>query len=305
MGPKFGDLRPLSSKGIYEPFAITNAYSYGGLDHGVIHPVVSASAPSLDCFREGETLLVYLDVGFPALVAGQQTPVYVSGLRLKFWWLRSAVEMRTPGNPATSGNPYGSLGGVTTPPSPSNVDSSAFGGWDVFSEPFDGSSQTAFVNTQPAAAGGGAGLGNRGCWFPTTKRLDIVPPLLGGTPTNFSLPGTSDSLLLEENFYVAIPNPTSAPWNAAPWNTPGPDAARPPNFRVRQSFVVPVLGRALGVTFESVLAYVATDAPVPPPVENGQPVPPGPKGAEIYPSCRIGYRSGVTNSSAQPTDGSG
>lgn len=302
MGPEFGDLRPLGARGTYEPFVANPAYSYGGIDNGVIHPVVSASAPSLDCFREGETLLVYLEVGFPALVAGQPTPVYVSGLRCKFWWARSATEFRSIGHPPT-GNPIlGSMGGVTTPPSPVDVDHANFGGWSVFNMPFDLLVQTAPINLLAAASGGGAGLGNRNVYFPTPKRLDIVPPLLGSSPTNFSLFGTSDSLLLDEVFLAKLPNPTSVPWSAAPWNTPGSDALRPPNFRVRTTFVTPVYGRSFGVSFESVLAYVSTDAPVPYPV-SGQPVPPGPNGG-TYPTCTIGFRSGVTNSVAQPTDGS-
>lgn len=296
MGPEFSDLRPISWYGTYEPLEM-DAYSYGGLCNGVIYPVVSASAPNLNCFREGETLLVYLEVNFPALVVGQDTPVYVSALRILPRWLRSAVEFRTTG---TGNSVFGAMGGLVAPagaPFPAQIDTDSFGGWNVADEPF-GALQFDAINVLAATAGGGAGLGNRSAWMEMPKRLDTVPFSLGSAPFNVAADGNSDSVFLSEVWRVDLPNPTSAPWNAAPWNTPGPDAARPPAYSVNRVFVVPTYGRALGVSFESVLSYVSNDALVPYPGGGGQPVPPGAKGG-IYPRVRIGYRAGATNSVVQ------
>jgi hypothetical protein len=298
-GPEFSDLKPVSSRGYFDPF-FGQAYSGpGGLEFGTIHPIVQQS--NVDCFREGETLLVYLEVAFPALqVAVQPDPpitTYVSGLRICPFWLRSNVEFRTPGNPGQSGNPYGKMGGLVSAGGaacPSQIDKDTLGiphgGWDIFQQPFD------------AAAGQFVGdnvntLGNRNTWFRSPKRLDTVPPLLGSAPLAFAIPGFSDSLLLYETWLVPLPNPSVAPWNAAPWIDGTPTLGCLPNYRRNHVLHTPVYGRALGVTFEILLANLADDSPI----ARGStpPVPPN----DVYPFVRIGYRSGVTHGVLQERAG--
>jgi len=294
-GPEFSDLRPISKRGTYDPFFV-KAISVGGINNGTIYPVVPLNDPSVDAFREGATLLVYMEVGFPALQTDDNPDeVYVSGLRIKPWWLRSNDEFRTPGDPAQSGNPYGVMGGRTAAapagrPYPSQIDTNVFGGWDIFAQPFDPSDQFDPVNTN--------GLGNRNVWYPSPKRLDTVPSALGSSPLNIALPNTSDSILLDDVWYVPLPNPGSVPWVDPPWNGGTPvTLGNPPNYRQNKVFTYPAFGRCLGVSFEVVLALLADDTPVAP-VAGVVPVPPGPDGG-VYPLIRIGYRSGVTHSVIQ------
>lgn len=309
-GPEFADLRPIGPRGTFDPFSMA-AYSYGGLNQGQIFPVLSPNAPNYDGFREGETLLVYLEVGFPQLQAVGVNPdgVYVSGLRIKPWWLRSNMEFRTPGDPGQSGNPLSLMGGmIPDPANPavssgkpcrSQIDTDVFGGWSVLDQPFNPLSQFDPVNTNLYNAGGGRGLGNRNVWYPSPKRLDTTPAAWGSSPLNIAVPNTSDSILLDDVWYVPLPNPNSAPWNAAPWNAGAAPAGIPPNYRQNKVFTYPAFGRCLGVSFEVVLAYLADDAPVP---YTGVPVPPG-AGGGVYPHVRIGFRSGVTHAIIQERSG--
>jgi len=302
-GPEFQDLKPLAPGGFFSPFFLAQAYSYGGLNQGVIHPVLPPGpVRSLDCFREGETLLIYLEVGFPLKqIINNPDGTYVSGLRCRPWFLRSNVEFRTPGDSAQSaGNPPGAMGGLKggpgSPACPSQIDHDVFGGWSIFNHPFDPTNQFALVNTNPANAGGGLGLGNRNVWMASPKRLDTVPAAWGSPPLNIAVPPTtSDSVLFDDVWYIPLPNPSVAPWKDPPWILGTPVAGVPPNYRQNKVFTYPCFGRALGCTFEPVLAYLATDLPVP---YTGIPVPPGPNGG-VYPSIRIGYRAGVTHSIIQ------
>lgn len=303
-GPEFSDLKPVNSRGYFDPFTQI-AYSPGGLNEGTIFPVVPQTGErSLDCFREGETLILYLEVAFPPLqVAVQPDPpitTYISALRIKPHWLRSAGEFRTVGVATASGNLMGIMGGVqpTTPPAaaPVQVDSQIFGGWSVRDMPFDPATQGAAVNLAPPPAGG-LGLGNRRVWFPTPKRLDTVPAALGSSPLNISVGMTSDSIFLDEVFYCPLPNPSKAPWNAAPWNTV--TGGQLTAYKRAWVFHFPVLGRCLGFSFESVLANLVTDVPEPYPVDGSQPVPPN----EVYCLVKAGYRSGVTHGVLQERAG--
>src|SRR3989304_1879338 len=210
-GPEFQDLKPLAPGGFYSPFTHTG-FSFGGLNQGQIFPVIaSGSQPTIDCFREGETLLIYLEVGFPPKqTEGNPDATYISGLRIKPWWLRSAVEFRTPGDPSQShGNPLGVMGGAIPLASnpavssgvtaPSQIDHDVFGGWAIFYPPFHTSVQFAAINTNLPAAGGGRGLGNRNVWYPSPKRLDTVPSIWGAAPLNVAVPPTtSDSVLFDD-----------------------------------------------------------------------------------------------------------
>jgi len=298
-GPEFQDLKPLAPGGFFSPFFLAQAYSPDGLNQGQIHAVLPTLATSLDCFREGETLLVYLEVGFPSKqIVDNPDGTYVSGLRCKPWWLRSACEFRTIGDPAQSaGNPIGRMGGLKSfggAPCASQIDKDVFGngngtgGWDISAQPFDtAAGQFAAVNVNS--------IGNRNVWMPSPKRLDTVPAAWGSAPLNIAVPPTSDSVLFDDVWYIPLPNPSVAPWNAAPWNLGTPVAGVPPNYRQNKVFTYPVFGRCLGVSFEPVLAYLATDLPVP---YTGIPVPPGPGGG-VHPSIRIGYRAGVTHSIIQ------
>ena len=298
-GPEFADLKPLSDRGVYAP-AFYKAFSADGLQAGTILPVVANNSAyptgrSVDAFREGETLLMYIECAFPALqTESNPSAVYVSGLRIKPWWLRSNVEYRTPGEPLQSGNPFGVMGGAPSlgaSPYPSQIDTQTFGGWNIFSQPFDPSlGQFDPVNLN--------GIGNRNVWYPSPKRLDTVPTVWGSSPLNIALANTSDSILFDDVWYIPLPNPTSSPWNAAPWNGGSPVLLGcPPNYRQNKVFTYPAFGRCLGVTFEITLASLADDAPVViPPGEV--PTPPGPNGG-AYPFVRIGYRSGVTHAVIQ------
>ena len=292
-GHEFSDLRPINQQGIFSPFQYTTRSAEQGVNFGTIWPVVAADLNGLDAFREGATLLIYLEVGFPQTQEGPANPngVYVSGLRIKPWWLRSAVEFRTPGNPAMSGNPYGVMGGQPAPggtPYPSQIDTDVFRGWSIFAQPFDplNGQQFALVNTNV--------LGNRNVWLPSPKRLDTVPFALGSAPLNTAIDRTSDSVLLDDIWYVPLPNPSEAPFDTLPWNTisPGTLPPIPPNHRQNKVFTYPAFGRCLGVSFEITLASLANNAPF---VSAGIPVAPG----GSYPSVRIGYRSGVTHSIIQ------
>jgi hypothetical protein len=288
-GPQFSDLKPQSVRGVYAP-EILQAVSPGGLNNGKIWPVLAASPnpPDYSPFREGETLLIYIECGFPAYQDGE---TYVSGLRIKPWWLRSNVEFRTPGDPVQSGNPPTVMGGVPSAgasPYPSQIDTQVFGGWYTVSQPFDPSAgQFDPVNLNT--------LGNRNVWYPSPKRLDTVPSAWGSSPLNIALTNTSDSVLFDDVWYIPLPNPTSAPWNAAPWSGGSPVLLGcPPNYRQNKVFSYPAFGRCLGVSFEVTLALVADDSPVVvPPGEV--PVPPN----NVYPFVRIGYRSGVTHAVIQ------
>lgn len=299
-GPEFADLKPQSLRGTYSP-AFYKALSPGGLNNGVIYPVIPtdlnfpSGSRSVDCFREGETLLVYIECGFPALQTEDNPDgTYVSGLRIKPWWLRSNVEYRTPGEPSQSGNPFGVMGGAPSlgaSPYPSQIDTQVFGGWNIFSQPFDPSAgQFDPVNKN--------GIGNRNVWYPSPKRLDTVPPAWGSSPLNIALTNTSDSILFDDVWYIPLPNPTSSPWDAAPWNAGAPVLfGCPPNYRQNKVFSYPAFGRCLGISFEVTLALLADDTPVViPPGEV--PVPPGPNGG-VYPFVNIGYRSGATHAVIQ------
>jgi hypothetical protein len=287
------------------------------LNQGPIIPVISPHAPSYDCFREGETILFYLEVGFPQKLVGRDNPdeVYVSGLRIKPWWLRSNVEFRTPGDPAQSGNPFALMGGMIPDPTDptissgtpcrSQIDTDVFGGWSVLNQPFAPGTQFAAVNTTVPTSGGGLGLGNRKVWYPSPKRLDTMPSNWGSAPLNIARPNTSDSILLDDVWYVPLPNPSTPPWDNLPWYdnlAPAPGGI-PPNYRQTKVFTYPAFGRCLGVSFEVVLAYLANDAPVPYPAPTATPnwpVPPGGAGwPSVPPTVRIGYRAGVTSAVVQ------
>jgi len=296
-GPEFSDLRPINQQGIFSPFEYITLTATQGVNFGKIWPVVAEDGSGLDAFREGTTLLIYLEVGFPRTQEGpviNPNGVYVSGLRIKPWWLRSAVEFRTPGNPAMSGNPYGVMGGRLPPgppggtPYPSQIDTDVFRGWSIFDQPFDplDGQQFALINANV--------LGNRNVWLPSPKRLDTVPFALGSAPLNTAIDRTSDSVLLDDIWYVPLPNPGEAPFDASPWsaNLPANLPQIPPNHRQNKVFTYPAFGRCLGVSFEITLASLANNAPF---VSAGIPVAPG----GSYPSVRIGYRSGVTHSIIQ------
>lgn len=296
-GPEFSDLRPVAN-GVYAPLR-TGAFSFGGLNNGTIYPV-RAPGTSPDSFREGETLLIYLEVWFPLAqdVGVNPDMVYVSGIRIKEWWLRSAVEHRTPGDARQSGNPTDLLGGLIpnvppttgTVPCPSQIDHENFLGWSIADQPFDQSAQFAIVNTNTplGAPPGGRTLGNRGLWIPSAKRLDVLPAALGSAPLNFSTGNNSDSVLLDSVWLCPLPNPNSAPWNAPPWNTVPVGSYFPPGFRVNKVFPAAVLGRALGVSFEVLLARLSDNSPF---IPAGIPTAPN----SVYPLVSIGYRAGSTH----------
>jgi hypothetical protein len=313
-GPEFADLRPIGPRGTYDPYTALTAYSYGGLNQGQIFPALSPNAPSYDCFREGETILFYLEVGFPKEQTGRDNPdgTYVSGLRIKPWWLRSNVEFRTPGDPAQSGNPTSLMGGMipdpTNPtissgtPCRSQIDTDVFGGWSVRDQPFNPLLQFDPVNTALYNAAGGRELGNRNVWYPSPKRLDTMPSNWGSAPLNIARPNTSDSILLDDVWFVPLPNPSTPPWDAAPWNIGAAPGGIPTNYRQNKVFTYPAFGRCLGVSFEVVLSYLADDTLVPYPAPTATPnwpVPPGAGGAGVAPSVRIGYRAGVTSAVVQ------
>jgi len=284
-GPEFSDLKPKLDRGIFSPVAPLLPGSVLGVNNGKIHPIIPLNAssptnPSVDCFREGETLLVYIRCRFPTVTEG--SAVYVSGVRMKPWWLRSNVEYRTIGEPSQSGNPLGVMGGAPSPgasPFPSQIDTQTFGGWSIFDHPFDLSAgQFAPVNVN--------GLGNRYVWYPSPKRLDTVPPEWGSSPLNIARPNTSDSILLDDVWYLPLPNPTSSPWNASPWNLNGNA-----NYLQNKEFTYPAFGRCLGLSFEFTFAQLSDDAPVE--TEPTQ-APPG-----DYPQLNISYKSGATHAVIQ------
>lgn len=300
-GPEFSDLKPISAKGTFDPF-FGQAYSGpGGVQYGTIHPIVQQQ--NVNCFREGETLLIYLEVGFPELqvAKGQNPPIttYVSGLRVAPWFLRSNCEFRSPGDPSQSGNPYGRMGGLTQLGGticPSQIDKETLGfptgGWDIFQQPFD------FAAGQFDPGDNANSIGNRNVWLRAPKRLDTVPFLLGSAPLNTALDRTSDSVLLDDVWLIPLPNPSRAPWNAAPWIDGTAALGNLPNYRCNKVFTYPAYGRALGLSFEVTLANLADDTPVAYP-ESGVPVPPN----DVYPLIRVGYRSGVTQGVIQERAG--
>jgi hypothetical protein len=294
-GPEFADLRPISAGGTYAPFYLQRAFSPGGLNEGQIFPILP-SPGRLDSFREGETLLVYLEIGFPKVqIVDNPDGTYVSGLRVKPFFLHANCEFRTPGDPPqTAGNPVGILGGLTKAvggvPAPSQIDRDTLGGWSVFSQPFDPTlPQFDVINDNV--------VGNRALWIPSPKRLDTMPAVWGAAPLNVALPGTSDSILLDDVIFCPLPNPSSLPWGdpLSPWNLGPVTGGIPVNYRKTKVFSYPCFGRCLGISLEVVLAYLATDLPVP---YTGIPVPPGPFGG-VYPSIKLGYRAGVTHAVIQ------
>lgn len=290
-GPEFSDLRPVAN-GVYAPLTVLGV-SPGGLNYGKIHPVTVPGADP-DSFREGETLLIYLEVNFPLAEPVGTNPdlVYVSMLRILPWWLRSNVEQRTIGSPRVSGNPVGVLGGRSAPSPggvayPAQVDHETLGSWSIFDQDFDVADQFAVVNQNSffQAPSGGRAQGSRNAWFPSPKRLDTLPPNWGTAPLANSLSGTSDSVLLADVWAIELPNPNSAPWNAAPWNTVPFGSSYPPAFKRNFVFPCPAFGRALGISFGVSLALLADDSPFP-----GDAAPNG-----RAPFVRIGYKSGSTH----------
>jgi hypothetical protein len=285
-GPEFSDLKPKLDRGTFEPVKPILPGSVLGVNNGMIHPIIPTNTtfpttPSVDCFREGETLLVYIFCRFPTATEGSD--VYVSGVRMKPWWLRSNVEYRTIGEPSQSGNPIGVMGGAPSlgaSPYPSQIDTQTFGGWNIFTQPFDPSAG----QFDPANSNN---LGNRYVWYPSPKRLDTVPLAWGSSPLNIARPNTSDSILLDDVWYLPLPNPTSSPWNAEPWSI-----GEGVNYLQNKEFTYPAFGRCLGLSFEFTFAQLSDDAPVE--TEPTQ-APPGGK----YPDIRVSYKSGATHAVIQ------
>lgn len=141
VGPQFSDVGPKSAAGALSPTVYTIVpNSATSLTQGTITQVTPYSS-----FVEGQDIIFWLDV--TGRQGSGQNPGYVNFIRLKLWWLRPAVEFRTPGDPAMGGWLGGAAG---PPPQQGTIDGTTYGG-------------ITDVN-------------NRGVWIPETRGIMIVPP---------------------------------------------------------------------------------------------------------------------------------
>lgn len=265
MSVEFSDLYPKGPDGTFTPKTVQVGNADADVQYGPI-----AYVSDFDALREGQTMILWVQV-FPADIdPANVNGYYVSLVRIKPWFVRSNVEDRTPGAVQ-----HGAPGpGVLQDPIPPN------NRVKIDAQTFSPGTGLITIFQQPPPAPPGNTLGNRRLWIPSPKRLDTIPAIYGSGPLAIAVdPQNSDSILLDDVWAIPMPDPTTVP---AAFNVSGTFANI--GAIVEKVFHYPAHGRALGVSVE----YQLTSRITATVASRGTPLPSGDP-----PIINIGYKTGT------------